>query len=56
MRKLFSIVIASAMCLVASAQTRSITGNVVDPAGEPIIGASVVELSVTPPQWGCHRR
>lgn len=43
---LFSLVIAAVTCL-ASAQTKSVTGTVVDETGEPVIGANVAVKGTT---------
>lgn len=46
MPKLFTVLLMSAMTLVAAAQT-NVTGKVTDPQGEPVIGASVTVNGVS---------
>ncbi|MCQ2153009.1 MAG: TonB-dependent receptor [Bacteroidales bacterium] len=48
MKGLFSAALALTFCMAMAAQTHTITGVVVDRAGEPVIGASILELSVSP--------
>ena len=42
-QQLFFVALFSVLAITASAQSKSVSGTVVDKAGEPVIGASVVE-------------
>ena len=44
MKKALSFLLGLALCVNLSAQTKTISGRVVDKASEPVIGASVIEL------------
>ncbi len=44
MKKALSFLLGLVLCLDVSAQTKTITGRVVDKTSEPVIGASVIEL------------
>ncbi|MDD4198444.1 MAG: SusC/RagA family TonB-linked outer membrane protein [Paludibacter sp.] len=46
MKKLLFLFISSLLSLSIAAQTRTITGKVTDAAGEPIAGATIVEVGV----------
>lgn len=47
MKKLLFLFISSLLSLSLTAQTRTVTGRVTDATGEPIAGASIVEVGVT---------
>ncbi len=48
MKKLILTTFLLISCVLVNAQVKQITGTVVDKAGEPVIGASVIEQNVTP--------
>lgn len=48
MKKLILTTFLMISCVLVNAQVKQITGTVVDKAGEPVIGASVIEQNVTP--------
>lgn len=47
-KKLIVAALLSISCLLATAQVRQVSGVVQDSSGQPVIGASVIELNVTP--------
>ncbi|MBE6282113.1 MAG: TonB-dependent receptor [Bacteroides sp.] len=46
-QRLFFVALLSVLAITASAQSKSVSGTVVDKAGEPVIGASVVVKGTT---------
>ena len=46
-QQLFFVALFSVLAITASAQSKSVSGTVVDKAGEPVIGASVVVKGTT---------
>ena len=48
-KKLIFAALLSFSCLLATAQMKQVSGVVQDSSGQPVIGASVIELNVTPP-------
>ena len=46
-QRLFFVALFSVLAITASAQSKSVSGTVVDKAGEPVIGASVVVKGTT---------
>lgn len=42
-KRLLSLLLTVMMSIAAFAQTRTFTGTVVDPNGEPVIGATIVQ-------------
>ncbi len=46
-RRALATLVMSMLCLVAFAQSRSVTGTIVDGLGEPVIGANVLEVGTS---------
>ena len=47
MKKILSLILSAGLCLAAMAQGVPVSGVVVDSAGQPIVGAFVVERGTT---------
>lgn len=47
LKKCFLSILVLCACMVASAQNRPVSGTVTDAAGQPIIGASIIEVGNT---------